>query len=609
MTRTWNGAVLGVLLVTAGACGGDDGDAPCTGDGTIDLGPLCLRDVSVESRGESAWGEAAALTVEPAGANAVILTVTAAGPSRGLALHVPGLAADRMLQQGLQSWSFTGTVLIPAAVPLDPDGLPEMQEASTGDPFHASLGDSMHAALFRQGTTGPVLVIGALSAERATTGIAAIRGDDERAAVTVLYGPQRELLPAGPGGAVQSERLFVAAAATPEEGLARLGAAVRAAHPDVAPKQPPAGWYSWNEHFEDIDAALIDANAAAVAASLAPHGMTLVEIDDGWERAWGDWQADPTRFPAGMGPVVQGIMGRGLTAGVWLAPFLVDVDSEAAATADPSLFVRGPDGQPIRHQISGNPRTFYILDGTNPDSMAMVTAPMAELAAAGVTYFKLDFLYAGQIAGQRAQAVTGAQALRAGMLAIREAIGPDAVINACGAPVLQMIGVADSLRIGPDTAFSGFALTWTLVAAAARNLAARSYLGDVIWLDADQVQVRAPYTADEAEAGALVTALAGPAYSIGDDLTTLPAERLAIATSADVLALAAAGGRLRPIGLMDAATDEIGVSPLLEWARFDSGMAVAPPARFEVLDDGGAVLHRLDVDWLGSHRATLTPGP
>jgi alpha-galactosidase len=66
----------------------------------------------------------------------------------------------------------------------------------------------------------------------------------------------------------------------------------------------------------------------------------------------------------------------------------------------------------------------------------------AALAAWGFGYFKLDFLYAG--------ALDGIAAYREGLERIREAVGPEAILLGCGAPLLPSIGLVDAMRVGPD---------------------------------------------------------------------------------------------------------------------------------------------------------------
>ncbi len=604
-------ALLSLALALAAAGCGDDPGTPCatgaTADGalTLALGDTCVRGALHARRG-GAWAPGTVdATLTPDDAGGVVLDLAAAGPVEGLALTLPDLPADRMLQQGWQSWSWVGTVTIPTTITLHADGLPLAALPDSGDPIEEEHGVGYHATVLRLGPDGPYLALAALRAERAATAITAVRaasGAPGAADVTVLWGPQREVIGAA-GDTVAADPLYAIAAATAEDALAALSAALVAEHAGApAPRQPPAGWYSWNERFVDIDEAYIEAHIDVVEAELAPLGMDLVEIDDGWEVAWGDWTAGPS-FPSGMPAIADAITTRGLTAGIWMAPLLVDVES-AAAQGDPARFVRGPDGQPLVHRLTGNTRDFYVVDATHPDGLAIATAPLADLAAAGFTYFKLDFLYAGAFAGQRQDDVTGVEALRVAMAAFRQAVGPDAVIEACGSPTLPVIGVADALRFGADTAFDGFDLDFALVGWMARALAGRAHLWPLIWLDADQVQVRAPYSAVEARTGALLTALAGPAYALGDDLTVLPDDRLAIALDPAVLDLAATDAPARAIGVMDEASPEIVGSPILEAFRAPAGVLVAPAARFEVTGGSGA-RYELTVDWNGDHATTV----
>lgn len=604
--------VVATLLAAALLGCGDDSECvlntETAGDYTLPVGDHCLRGVSGRARVAGAWSGTPTVRVVPVDDGGYELELSVAGAAEGFALDLPGVGVDRMLHQGYQSWSFTGSVLIPRSVPMDDDGAPQMQAARTGDPIDEVPGVSFHASLFRDGSAGDVLIVAALRAEVAATGIAATFDGEATSALTVLYGPQREQLPVDGNGDSHSETLYIGWAPTPEQAMDKLRARLVATHAGsgFTPKRPPGGWFSWNERFSDVDATFIADHAALVETELAPLGMPLVEIDDGWELEWGDWTAN-SRFPGGMEAVAADITGRGLVAGIWLAPFLVDVRADAAQS-DPSLFVSGSDGNPLIHVRSGSNRQYYVLDGTNPDAMAIVTDEIARLAAAGFSFFKLDFLYAGALRGGRSADVTGIEAMREGLQRIRTAAGANAIINACGAPTLPVIGIADSLRIGPDTAFEGFDLQWSLIAAATRNLATRAHLFPLVWLDADQAQLRPPYTADEAKAAVLSAALAGPAYALGDDLTMLDTTRRALALDADVLDIAGATEALQPIGLMDQVGDETPASPVIEAFRYFEGYAVAPPTRYRITGASGAE-YEVAFDWAEGHSVTVTPLP
>lgn len=50
-----------------------------------------------------------------------------------------------------------------------------------------------------------------------------------------------------------------------------------------------------------------------------------VVLDDGWQKAWGDWQVN-SKFPMGLTAMAQDAKAQGAEMGLWLAPLLVDAD-------------------------------------------------------------------------------------------------------------------------------------------------------------------------------------------------------------------------------------------------------------------------------------------
>ncbi|MET7489630.1 alpha-galactosidase, partial [Streptomyces sp. NPDC005538] len=87
-----------------------------------------------------------------------------------------------------------------------------------------------------------------------------------------------------------------------------------------------------------------------------------------------------------------------------------------------------------------------------PGAAAYLTTVFATLRAEGYDYFKTDFLYAGALDGVRHKEVDAVEAYRTGIALIRAAIGEDAYLLGCGAPILPSIGLFDAMRVSPDTA-------------------------------------------------------------------------------------------------------------------------------------------------------------
>jgi alpha-galactosidase len=600
-------------LPHAGGCSSSASPSapPCVDDAAsraFALGGQCLRLTSARVRSGGSW-KALALSdvkVRTISPSAIALSASAPAPAEAFELTLSGASGHAIQQQGYQSWSYSGATRIPASVPRDADGSIATKAAATGDPLDEAAGVSYGAALIGE-PGGRAIAIGAASSIVATTAIAAADADGRGPpTLTALYGAAREPLPpdGGATGAstVTMGELVIAASDRPNDALGTLADEQRKALPSGArvAKRPPGGWYTWNELFDKVTEADVTAHVDLVAAKLLPKGLPLLEIDDGWEVAWGDWKAN-TKFPAGMDGAGKAITQKGLQAGVWLAPFLVDVTSAVAKTADPALFVQGADGKPIQHKPTGSLKLYYVLDGTNPDSMKLAAEPIAALANGGFTFFKLDFLYAGAIPGTRKdKSATGTQALRAGLVELRKAMGDGAVFNACGAPIFPLLGLADSMRIGSDTAYAAASLNWGDLVFAARSTAARAYLAPMVWLDGDQTQVRDPYSLDEARVSAFVAALSGPAYALGDDLRTLPAERLALALDPTVLDLAGGDAAALPVDPLESPADSIVTSPVLDAIANPGSTGAPPPSRFTMRGKSGTV-RTLRFAWTDVH--------
>lgn len=77
-------------------------------------------------------------------------------------------------------------------------------------------------------------------------------------------------------------------------------------------------------------------------------GIKWAVVDDGYQRAEGDWDLDPGKFPGGdrdMRRLVDGIHERGLKAKIWYAPLAADPGSDLLA-AQPDLILYNSDWAP-----------------------------------------------------------------------------------------------------------------------------------------------------------------------------------------------------------------------------------------------------------------------
>ncbi|WP_298867356.1 alpha-galactosidase [uncultured Microbacterium sp.] len=75
----------------------------------------------------------------------------------------------------------------------------------------------------------------------------------------------------------------------------------------------------------------------ALADRAAEVGVERFVLDDGWflgrtddKRALGDWIVDPERWPDGLGPLIDRVVGAGMEFGLWVEPEMISADSELA---------------------------------------------------------------------------------------------------------------------------------------------------------------------------------------------------------------------------------------------------------------------------------------
>ena len=194
----------------------------------------------------------------------------------------------------------------------------------------------------------------------------------------------------------------------------------------------PPGWCSWSYYFKDLTEDDVVENAEAARRLDVP--VEIVQVDDGYEVEIGDW-LDVKREFGSLRRMADRITAAGMRPGIWIPPFMVSPTS-ALARQHPDWLVAGADAGAHWGKV------MRILDVTKPAAAEYVQHVFRTFAGWGYTYFKLDFLYAA--------AIPGIDHYRHGMLLIREAVGPDAIVLIGGAPLLPSIGLCDAMRVGPD---------------------------------------------------------------------------------------------------------------------------------------------------------------
>lgn len=231
-----------------------------------------------------------------------------------------------------------------------------------------------------------------------------------------------------------------------QSALESWARSIAAAHGLTPPRRAPTGWCSWYHYFGSVGEDDIIENLRAIDDFELE--TDVVQLDDGYEAEIGDWLIQDPRFPD-----LRGLVGRirdhGRRAGLWLAPFCVGARSRLA-DEHPEWMLRHPHGGPM-HAGYNWEQDLFSLDLTHPGAASHVQGVFSTLCDWGFDYFKLDFLASGAVSGQRHSGADPVTAYRTGLEVIRDAVGSDVHLLLCGAPILQSVGFADSVRVSPDT--------------------------------------------------------------------------------------------------------------------------------------------------------------
>jgi len=321
----------------------------------------------------------------------------------------------------------------------------------------------------------------------------------------------------------------------------------------------PVGWMSWYNQDSHLKGGCGNARGAAqesitleqakfIKEHLKDYGVTLIEIDEGYERTIGDWRANKY-FPSGMDGVARKIKALGLKPGIWIAPFMV-AETTDVARHHPDWFVQGKDCKPFPFfdwPMVPPHDTIYAPDPTHPEVEKWLRKLYQGFAKSGYVFFKNDFVdWIGVTNAEfhNKKVCRGLKLWRSGFKIIREAVGPNAHIQPCSGPTIAGVGIVDSARIEMDLGGGVNQRQWDALKNIARGIACKYYQNRRFFInDPDNLHTaeyeqfkRYPSKAvykhtlgllkHETQVRAAVAVLCGGALFLGDRLTLLGEEQL-----------------------------------------------------------------------------------
>ena len=234
----------------------------------------------------------------------------------------------------------------------------------------------------------------------------------------------------------------------------------------------PAGWESWYNHYTYINEKLIyeDLRNLTQTKNIVNSSFNtskIFQIDDGWEKALGDWQVREDRFPEGFNKIISEIEASGYIPGLWIAPFIIDWRSEFAKNHRDWILC-DKKGRPIAAGLNplwggtfgknqpSLPYSYFCFDLSRDEVLEYLDSLMEKVVNEwGFRYIKLDFLFAGMIYGEFKNGGAAYEwydrAVKVLTKRKNNQKGDKVAYWGCGMPFESSFKSLPLSRIGPDT--------------------------------------------------------------------------------------------------------------------------------------------------------------
>ena len=305
------------------------------------------------------------------------------------------------------------------------------------------------------------------------------------------------------------------------------------------------GWSSWSCYANGIDEEKILTNAEIISREFADRGASLIQVDDGWQNSTSfdiKWDSNKDSFPAGMKDLCAKLKARGLSLGLWMSAGLISADTENFKTYE--KYINRPNGELISSFGNVFPLDISATEIVDKTKEAFLRSN----SEYGAIYFKVDFLVNTLCRMGNGESLVfyetdySVAVYKKFIKAIREAVGEDVFLLACGAPIGESAGIFDAIRTSPDIVWGGAGTPgrpdgWLILVLDCQNAIYRSpYHGKVFINDPDALLTREygwgddglHLTEEEALTRATAVAFSGGHILINDIMSDLSDARKSI---------------------------------------------------------------------------------
>ncbi len=299
-------------------------------------------------------------------------------------------------------------------------------------------------------------------------------------------------------------------------------------------KEIPIGFCSWSRYYGKVSQNNIE-NAAEGLYKYVPEKADLVQIDDGWQSGnsfAGEWTPNTEKFPD-LKALSDSVHEKGMKFGLWVAPLLLSKKSPYYNDLKDLALDEETLGATCPFNL-GDPRFLEHLKNT----FKRLTQEY------NVDYYKLDFLSASIrhfVPGASSESVRfdgdySVALLRRALQAIREAVGDNVILLACGAPILECVGIFDAQRTSCDIIWGknpNFPPMWDILLGASNSILHKYFYNNTVFRnDPDGLVVRDydvgdgfTCTLDEARFWATTIAMSGGLVLHNEELDAIDPRR------------------------------------------------------------------------------------
>jgi len=311
------------------------------------------------------------------------------------------------------------------------------------------------------------------------------------------------------------------------------------------PKHIDTGWSSWSYYYRTVT----ENDCREQEQALRKHfpNADLVQIDDGWQVGdtfSAEWVQNGEAFKTLEKP-----MGTS-RLGLWMSPTLADNRSFIFKNKHDMILQK--DGTDVRScggnliQVPEDGSTFPLDIGKEYVREHIADTVKNVQDAYNCHYFKLDFLVRSLLVQSYKndtvvsyEGGNNIELYQKTTRLIREKVGKDTFMMACGAPITESVGVFDGIRTSPDITWVmsknhvGF---WYILKRDTQNIFLRSFYHNKVFIcDSDALIARNHMshgkddfmpTLEEARVWVSTVGLSGGTVLINEDINALEEDRL-----------------------------------------------------------------------------------